>query len=27
MAKIYDQKGHPERPFGHSDCIPFSLEP
>ena len=26
-VKIYDQKGHTERPFGHSDSIPFSLEP
>ena len=26
-VKIYDQKGHTERPFGHSDSIPSSLEP
>ena len=26
-VKIYDQFGHTERPFGHSDSIPFSLEP
>ena len=26
-VKIYDQNGHTERPFGHSDSIPFSLEP
>ena len=26
-VKIYDQSGHTERPFGHSDSIPFSLEP
>jgi hypothetical protein len=26
-VKIYDQKGHTERPFGHSDSIPLSLEP
>jgi hypothetical protein len=26
-VKIYDQKGHTERPFGRSDSIPFSLEP
>jgi len=26
-VKIYDASGHTERPFGHSDSIPFSLEP
>ena len=26
-VKIYDQNGHTERPLGHSDSIPFSLEP
>jgi hypothetical protein len=26
-VKIYDPSGHTERPFGHSDSIPFSLEP
>lgn len=26
-VKIYDQFGHTERPTGHSDSIPFSLEP
>lgn len=26
-VKIYDKNGHTERPFGHSDSIPFSLEP
>jgi hypothetical protein len=26
-VKIYDQYGHTERPSGHSDSIPFSLEP
>jgi hypothetical protein len=26
-VKIYDARGHTERPFGHSDSIPFSLEP
>jgi hypothetical protein len=26
-VKIYDRFGHTERPFGHSDSIPFSLEP
>ena len=26
-VKIYDQNGRTERPFGHSDSIPFSLEP
>ena len=26
-VKIYDQNGHTERPFGHSDSIPFGLEP
>jgi len=26
-VKIYDQHGRTERPFGHSDSIPFSLEP
>jgi hypothetical protein len=26
-VKIYDRNGHTERPFGHSDSIPFSLEP
>jgi hypothetical protein len=26
-VKIYDQHGHTERPSGHSDSIPFSLEP
>lgn len=26
-VKIYDQSGHTERPFGHSDSIPLSLEP
>jgi Sporulation and spore germination len=26
-VKIYDQDGHTERPSGHSDSIPFSLEP
>ena len=26
-VKIYDQFGHTERPSGHSDSIPFSLEP
>ena len=26
-VKIYDQNGHTERPFGHSDSIPLSLEP
>jgi hypothetical protein len=26
-VKIYDQNGQTERPFGHSDSIPFSLEP
>ena len=26
-VKIYDRSGRTERPFGHSDSIPFSLEP
>jgi hypothetical protein len=26
-VKIYDQNGQTERPSGHSDSIPFSLEP
>jgi len=26
-VKIYDQNGRTERPLGHSDSIPFSLEP
>ena len=26
-VKIYDRFGHTERPSGHSDSIPFSLEP
>jgi hypothetical protein len=26
-VKIYDQNGRTARPFGHSDSIPFSLEP
>lgn len=26
-VKILDQYGHTEHPFGHSDSIPFSLEP
>jgi hypothetical protein len=26
-VKIYDRYGHTERPYGHSDSIPFSLEP
>jgi len=26
-VKIYDQNGRTERPYGHSDSIPFSLEP
>ena len=26
-VKIYDQFGHTERPSGHSDSMPFSLEP
>ena len=26
-VKIYDARGHTERPFGHSDSIPVSLEP
>ncbi len=26
-VKIYDQPGRTERPFGHSDSIPLSLEP
>ena len=26
-VKIYDARGHTERPFGYSDSIPFSLEP
>jgi hypothetical protein len=26
-VKIYDRYGHTERPSGHSDSIPFSLEP
>ena len=26
-VKIYDQYGHTERPYGHSDSIPVSLEP
>jgi len=26
-VKIYDQNGRTERPSGHSDSIPFSLEP
>jgi hypothetical protein len=26
-VKIYDARGHTERPFGPSDSIPFSLEP
>jgi len=26
-VKIYDPNGRTERPFGHSDSIPFSLEP
>ena len=26
-VKIYDRHGHTERPLGHSDSIPFSLEP
>ena len=26
-VKIYDRNGHTERPFGHSDSIPWSLEP
>ncbi len=24
-VKIYDASGHTERPFGHSDSIPFAL--
>jgi hypothetical protein len=26
-VKVYDRNGRTERPFGHSDSIPFSLEP
>ena len=26
-VKVYDQNGHTERPSGHSDSIPLSLEP
>jgi hypothetical protein len=26
-VKAYDRYGHTERPSGHSDSIPFSLEP
>jgi hypothetical protein len=26
-VKVYDRYGHTERPSGHSDSIPFSLEP
>ena len=26
-VKIYDARGHTERPSGHSDSIPYSLEP
>jgi hypothetical protein len=26
-VKIHDASGHTERPFGHSDSIPLSLEP
>ena len=26
-VKVYDQFGHTERPAGHSDSIPVSLEP
>jgi hypothetical protein len=26
-VKVYDQFGHTERPAGHSDSIPFTLEP
>jgi hypothetical protein len=26
-VKIYDKYGHTERPYGHSDSIPLSLEP
>ncbi len=26
-VKIYDQSGRTERPAGHSDSIPLSLEP
>jgi hypothetical protein len=26
-VKVYDRDGRTERPFGHSDSIPFSLEP
>jgi hypothetical protein len=26
-VKIYDRYGHTERPSGHSDSIPLSLEP
>jgi len=26
-VKIYDRNGRTERPFGHSDSIPFSLKP
>jgi hypothetical protein len=26
-AKIYDRNDQTERPFEHSDSIPFSLEP
>ena len=26
-VKIYDRSGHTERSSGHSDSIPFSLEP
>jgi len=26
-VKIYDASGHTERPFGHSDSIPFALAP
>jgi Sporulation and spore germination len=26
-VKIYDTTGHTERPYGHSDSIPFCLEP
>jgi hypothetical protein len=26
-VKIYDPSGHTERPYGHTDSIPQSLEP
>ena len=26
-VKIYDPSGHTQRPYGHSDSIPESLEP